>query len=53
MKVWQKYLEEEISALRRIEQTQRENIDKAARILADCTKKGGIIRVFGCGSSSP
>ena len=51
MKVWQKYLEEEISALRRIEQTQRENIDKAARILADCTKKGGIIRVFGCGHS--
>ena len=51
MKVWQQYLEEEIRALRQIESTQQEAIESAARILADCTKKEGIIRVFGCGHS--
>ncbi|MFQ8582724.1 MAG: SIS domain-containing protein [Holdemania massiliensis] len=45
MKVWQQYLEEEIRALRQIESTQQEAIESAARILADCTKKEGIIRV--------
>ena len=43
MKVWQQYLEEEIRALRQIESTQQEAIESAARILADCTKKEGII----------
>ncbi|MBQ7888985.1 MAG: SIS domain-containing protein [Erysipelotrichaceae bacterium] len=51
MKVWQKYLEVEMEALRKIEETQAENIEKAARILAECTKNDGIIRVFGCGHS--
>ena len=51
MKVWQQYLEEEINALRRIERTQPTAIEQAARILADCTKNDGIIRVFGCGHS--
>ena len=51
MKVWQQYLEEEINALRRIERTQQTAIEQAARILADCTKNDGIIRVFGCGHS--
>ena len=51
MKVWKKYLEVEMDALRKIADTQADNIDKAARILADCTKNDGIIRVFGCGHS--
>ena len=51
MKVWQQYLEEEINALRRIERTQQNAIEQAARILADCTKNDGIIRVSGCGHS--
>ena len=51
MKVWEKYLEVEMDALRKIADTQADNIDKAARILDDCTKKDGIIRVFGCGHS--
>ena len=37
MKVWEKYLEVEMDALRKIADTQADNIDKAARILADCT----------------
>lgn len=51
MKVWEKYLEEEINSLRKVQETQYEAIEKAARLLADCTKKDGIIRVFGCGHS--
>lgn len=51
MKVWQKYLMTEVEALIKIAKTQNEAIEKAARILADCTKNDGIIRVFGCGHS--
>ena len=48
MKVWQQYLEEEIAALPpHRELSAKQAIEQAARILADCTKNDGIIRVFG------
>ncbi|MPM26848.1 hypothetical protein SDC9_73353 [bioreactor metagenome] len=51
MKVWEQYLDVELDTLRKIRATQSVNIEKAAEILAECTKNDGIIRVFGCGHS--
>ena len=47
----QKYFSSIIEILNRIESTQSENIQKAADLMADCTKNGGIIHTFGTGHS--
>lgn len=47
----QKYFSSTIEILNRIESTQSENIKKAATLMADCTKNGGIIHAFGVGHS--
>jgi len=47
----QKYFSSIIEILNRIESTQSENIQKAADLMADCTKNGGIIHAFGTGHS--
>lgn len=51
MEAWKRYFEGENEIVEKIKNTQGENIMKAARILADCTKKGGLINTFGCGHS--
>lgn len=48
---FQRYLSSVIEIFNRIENTQSENIKKAADLMADCTKKGGIIHAFGAGHS--
>lgn len=35
----------------KVEQTQTENIEKSAKIIAESIKNGGILHVFGCGHS--
>ncbi len=47
----QGYFASIIEILNRIESTQSENIKKAAVLMADCTKNGGIIHTFGTGHS--
>ncbi|MBQ6479282.1 MAG: SIS domain-containing protein [Erysipelotrichaceae bacterium] len=51
MYAWERYFEELGKVTQRIKETQRENIMKAANILADTTEKGGIIYGFGTGHS--
>jgi len=51
MKVWQEYFSIMQEVVAKAQATQEKNILKAADILTDCTKKGGIIHLFGCGHS--
>ena len=51
MKAYEKYLNGTLEIIDKIKETQGENIEKAARLLADCTKNGGIIYGFGAGHS--
>ena len=51
MKVWQEYFKIMKEVVEKAEATQEENILKAADILTECTKEGGLIQLFGCGHS--
>lgn len=51
MKAYQRYLEGIKGIIDSIEQTQGENIMKAATLLADVTERGGLIYGFGSGHS--
>ena len=51
MTAYEKYFEELNNVVKKVEETQRDNIMKAARILADTTKNNGIIYGFGTGHS--
>lgn len=51
MEAWEKYFEELNKVVEKVKTTQKDNIMKAARLLADTTKKGGIIYGFGTGHS--
>ena len=51
MKAWEQYFEKSLSIVEKIRVTQGKQIMEAAKVLADCTEKGGIIRTFGCGHS--
>jgi uncharacterized phosphosugar-binding protein len=51
MKAWQKYFNIMNDVVKKAEETQEGNILKAADILTECTKKNGIIHLFGCGHS--
>lgn len=52
MEAWKEYFEKAKLPVERVYDTQGENIDAAANILASCTKNGGIIHVFGAGHSN-
>jgi len=45
------YLEKIAACLERIEKEEKENLDKASRLVADTIKRGGLIFTFGCGHS--
>ena len=47
MKVWQEYFKIMKEVVEKAEATQEENILKAADILTECTKEGGLIQLFG------
>lgn len=51
MYAWETYLNANENQLEEIRSTQRDNIMKAARLVADATKNDGIVRVFGTGHS--
>ena len=51
MNLAKEYLEKCIGLLKEIEETQMENIQKAADAIAECTMNGGIIHTFGSGHS--
>lgn len=51
MKAYEKYLQGIKEIIEKIEETQSENIMKAAALLADVTERGGIIYGFGAGHS--
>lgn len=51
MKAWEKYLNANLERLEEIRKTQPDHIMKAAQLVADATRKDGLIRVFGTGHS--
>ena len=51
MKAWEKYFAQIDEIIKKIEETQGENILKAAEILTETTENGGIIYGFGTGHS--
>ena len=51
MESWLNYFKTMEEVVKKVEETQRDNIMKAARILADTTKNNGIIYGFGTGHS--
>lgn len=51
MKGWERYFAKSLEIVERVRAGQGDNIMQAAKLLADCTEKGGIIRTFGCGHS--
>lgn len=51
MEIWEKYFEVMQDVIEKVKVTQRDNIIKAAEILAKTTKQGGIIYGFGTGHS--
>lgn len=51
MQAWEKYLNVNENLLEEIRNTQRDNIMKAAGLVADAAKQDGIVRVFGTGHS--
>lgn len=52
MQAWQKYFTVMNEVVQKAYDTQGENLMAAAGLLAECTKQGGLIHVFGCGHSS-
>ena len=50
-KAWKRYYTQIQGVLESVRTTQEDNIEKAADILAECTKNEGIIRCFGVGHS--
>lgn len=51
MKAWKEYFSIMKEVVEKAEKTQEENLLKAADILTECTKNGGLIHLFGCGHS--
>ena len=51
MQAWQQYFQIMNEVVERAYRTQGENIMKAAELLTECTKKDGLIHMFGCGHS--
>ena len=51
MKAWENYFTIMQEVVANVMESQKENIMKAAKILADTTEKGGIIYGFGTGHS--
>lgn len=51
MRAYERYLSGTLEIIQRIRETQGINIEKAAKLLAQCTKNGGIIYGFGAGHS--
>jgi uncharacterized phosphosugar-binding protein len=51
MKAWENYFDILNEVVEKVRTTQKDNIMKAAEILADTTEKGGIIYGFGTGHS--
>ncbi len=51
MKAWQQYFTTMQEVVQKAYDSQGENIEKAAAILAECTKNDGIIHAFGTGHS--
>lgn len=51
MKAWETYFSEMSKVMEQVQKRNQESIMKAARIMADCTKKGGLIYGFGTGHS--
>lgn len=52
MKAWQRYFEVMQSVVKKAYETQGETLDKAAELMTECTKNGGLIHLFGSGHSS-
>lgn len=51
MSIPEKYLDFAISKLTEVKETQKDNIQKAARLVADSVEKGGRMYIFGSGHS--
>lgn len=51
MKAWQEYFEIMKEVVEKAESSQEENLLRAADLLSECTKNGGMIHLFGCGHS--
>ena len=51
METWEKYFDVMLEVVNKVKTTQQDNIKKAARILADTTRNGGINYGFGTGHS--
>ncbi len=52
MKAWQKYFKTMQEVVEKAYDSQGEQLEKAARVLAECTKNNGLIHLFGSGHSS-
>lgn len=52
MQAWQRYFTIMNEVVQKAYDTQGDALMKAAGLLAECTKKDGLIHVFGCGHSS-
>lgn len=51
MEAWENYFEVMEKVVAQVKNTQKDNIKRAAKILADTTEKGGLIYGFGTGHS--
>jgi len=51
MKAWEVYFSEMSKVVDQVVERNKESIDKAAKICADTSKKGGLIYAYGCGHS--
>ena len=52
MKAWQNYFKIMQEVVEKAYNSQGEQLEKAARVLAECTKNNGLIHLFGSGHSS-
>ena len=52
---WQRYFDGELDIIERVRTTQGDNIMAAAKLIADCTEKGGIpfLKIFKNNSHFP